>query len=185
VEGKDPEPERRMPFFPNFVLRDLLLWLIVLNVLAFLAVFFPWELGHKADPLASAPAGIKPEWYFMFMFQTLKYLPAQIAGIDGEVLGIMAFSLGGLLWFLVPFLDRPSQTGVRHALVDRIGLAIIAYILALTILGGSHESCPRVHPPGSPQRRVQHSSALAGPMLGVSFILMMQHPKDSCRMSIV
>ena len=133
--GSEPEPERRMPFFPNFVLRDLLLWLIVLNILAFLAVFFPWELGHKADPLASAPAGIKPEWYFLFMFQTLKYLPAQIATIDGEILGILAFGLGGALWFFVPFLDRPSQRGVRHSLVDRIGLAIIAYILLLTILG--------------------------------------------------
>ena len=55
------EEEKRMPFFPNFILRDLLLWLIVLNVLAILAVFFPWELGVKADPFASAPAGIKPE----------------------------------------------------------------------------------------------------------------------------
>lgn len=135
LEGKETEPERRMPFFPNFILRDLLLWLIVLNLLAFLAVFFPWELGHKADPLAPAPAGIKPEWYFLFMFQTLKYLPAQIASIDGEILGILAFGLGGLLWFLVPFLDRPSERGVRHRLVDRVGLLIIAYILILTILG--------------------------------------------------
>ena len=75
-----PETERKtMPFFPNFLLRDLLLWLIVLNLLAILAVFFPWELGRKADPFASAPAGIKPEWYFLFMFQTLKYFPAHSA----------------------------------------------------------------------------------------------------------
>ena len=67
-----------MPFFPNFLLRDLLLWLIVLNILAILAVFFPWELGAKADAFASAPAGIRPEWYFLFMFQTLKYFPSQI-----------------------------------------------------------------------------------------------------------
>lgn len=130
-----PEPERRMPFFPNFVLRDLLLWLIVLNVLAVLAVFFPWELGHKADPLAPAPAGIKPEWYFLFMFQTLKYLPAHIGPIDGEVLGVLAFGLAGMVWFFVPFLDRPSKQGVRHSLVDRIGVAVITYIILLTILG--------------------------------------------------
>src|SRR5512140_638575 len=82
----------RMPFFPNFFLRDVLLWLIVLNVLAILAVFFPWELGRKADPFASAPAGIRPEWYFLFMFQTLKFFPAKIWFMDGEVLGVLLFS---------------------------------------------------------------------------------------------
>ena len=39
-----------------------------------LAAFKPWELGMKADPFASAPAGIRPEWYFMFMFETLKFI---------------------------------------------------------------------------------------------------------------
>ncbi|MBI4011104.1 MAG: cytochrome b N-terminal domain-containing protein, partial [Candidatus Rokubacteria bacterium] len=71
VEGR-----RVMPFFPNFLLRDLAGWLLALAVLAALAAYYPAELGKKADPFAPAPIGIKPEWYFMFMFQTLKYLPA-------------------------------------------------------------------------------------------------------------
>ncbi len=127
--------ERRMPFFPNFLLRDLLLWLIVLNVLAILAVFFPWELGVKADPFAPAPEGIKPEWYFMFMFQTLKYLPAEILFIEGEVLGILAFSLAFLLWFLVPFWDKKSARGEQNRFVNYLGLFAILYILLFTILG--------------------------------------------------
>ena len=100
----DPEEKGRktMPFFPNFMLRDMLLWLIVLNILAILAVFFPWDLGIKADPFASAPAGIHPEWYFLFMFQTLKFFPSKVWMIDGEVLGIALFGLAGLLWLLVP-----------------------------------------------------------------------------------
>ena len=69
-----------MPFFPNFMLRDLVGWLAALAILAGLAAFFPAELGEKADPFAPAPAGIKPEWYFMFMFQTLKYLPDRDRG---------------------------------------------------------------------------------------------------------
>lgn len=89
---KLPEEKKKViPFFPNFVLRDALLWLIVLNVLLYLAVFFPWELGVKADPFVSAPEGIRPEWYFMFMFQTLKMLPAHILFLEGEVVGILGF----------------------------------------------------------------------------------------------
>ncbi len=134
--GSDDSPKRRpMPFFPNFLLRDLLLWLIVLNILAILAVFFPWELGQKADPFASAPAGIKPEWYFLFMFQTLKYLPAQMAGIDGELLGVLFFSLAGFLWTIIPLWDRKSARGKKGRLVNSLGLIAIIYIITLTILG--------------------------------------------------
>ena len=131
-----PESGRKtMPFFPNFLLRDLLLWLIVLNLLAILAVFFPWELGKKADQLASAPAGIKPEWYFLFMFQSLKFIPPKLLFIDGEVLGIMLFGVGGLLWVLVPFWDRKSSRGELNRFINYIGLFIVIYIMIFTILG--------------------------------------------------
>jgi quinol-cytochrome oxidoreductase complex cytochrome b subunit len=126
---------RTMPFFPNFLLRDLLLWLIVLNLLAILAVFFPWELGKKADPFAPAPAGIRPEWYFMFMFQTLKFIPPKILFLDGEVLGICLFGAAGLLWLLVPFIDRKSSRGEQNRLITTVGLGVIVYIICLTILG--------------------------------------------------
>jgi cytochrome b6 len=124
-----------MPFFPNFLLRDLLLWLIVLNVLAILAVFFPWELGTKADPFVSAPAGIKPEWYFLFMFQTLKYLPAHVLIIDGEVFGVLVFGIAGLLWTLIPFWDRKSSRGEQNRTINYVGVFVVAYIILLTILG--------------------------------------------------
>jgi cytochrome b6 len=128
-------PEKTMPFFPNFLLRDLLLWLIVLNLLAILAVFFPWELGKKADAFASAPAGIKPEWYFLFMFQTLKYIPGKLWFFDGEVFGILLFGVGGLLWTLVPFWDRKSSRGEQNKVITYLGLFIIFYMIVLTILG--------------------------------------------------
>lgn len=126
---------KTMPFFPNFLLRDLLLWLIVLNILAVLAVLFPWELGVKADPFAPAPAGIKPEWYFMFMFQTLKYIPGTIWIFEGEVLGILLFGVAGLLWTLIPFWDRKSSRGERNRFINYVGLFAVLYILVLTILG--------------------------------------------------
>ena len=102
---------RTMPFVPHFLLRDLVGWLSALAILAALAAYLPAELGQKADPFAAAPAGIKPEWYFMFMFQTLKYLPSVILGIEGEVIGVVGFGVGGLFLLLVPFLDRRTARG--------------------------------------------------------------------------
>ena len=126
---------RHMPFMPNFLLRDLVGWLSALAVLAALAAFFPAELGKKADPFLPAPTGIKPEWYFMFMFQTLKYLPAHILGIEGEVFGIVAFGLGGLFLLLIPVLDRRTVRGEPSRLFTWIGVAIIVYMLLFTFLG--------------------------------------------------
>lgn len=131
---KEEEIEK-MPFFPNFVLRDLLLWLIVLNILAILAVYFPWELGKKADPFMPAPAGIKPEWYFLFMFQTLKYIPGHVLFIDGELFGILMFGVGGLLWTLVPVWDRKSPEGRTSKVVTYFGLFVVIFIITLTIVG--------------------------------------------------
>jgi len=128
-------PRRTMPFVPNFLLRDVVGWLSALAVLAALAAFLPTELGRKADPFAPAPIGIKPEWYFMFMFQTLKYLPAHIWKIEGEVAGILGFGLGGLLLLLLPFLDRRAARGQRSTLVSWLGLGLIVYVLVLTYLG--------------------------------------------------
>lgn len=130
-----PAKRRYMPFFPNFILRDLLLWLIVLNVIAILAVLFPWELGHKADPTEPAPAGIKPEWYFLFMYQALKYFPGRMLGMDGDSVGVMMFGVAGLLWFLVPLWDARLSKGSRNRILNYIGLGIITGGIALTVLG--------------------------------------------------
>jgi cytochrome b6 len=131
-----PDREKRMiPFFPNFLYRDLLLWLIIINILSLLAVFFPWELGKKADELAPAPAGIKPEWYFLFMFQTLKIIPSHVLFIEGEVFGIILFTLAGLFWFLVPLWDRKTPAGEKRYWLTYVGLFAIIYIIVFTIIG--------------------------------------------------
>jgi cytochrome b6 len=127
--------KRNMRFFPNFLLRDLVGWLTALAILAALAAYFPAELGEKADPFVPAPIGIKPEWYFMFMFQTLKYLPAHILWFEGEVVGILGFGLAGLLLLLVPFLEKRSARGEPSRLFTWLVIAAIVYMIVLTYLG--------------------------------------------------
>ncbi len=130
-EGK---PLRTMPFFPNFLLRDFLGWILALGCLAAIAALYPWELGVKADPFLPAPAGIRPEWYFVFMFQTLKFIPAKILFMDGEVLGVLAFGVAGLLLVLVPFLDRRASRGQTSKAFTAIGIFAFVYIIVMTLI---------------------------------------------------
>jgi len=124
----------KMKFVPDFLLRDLVGWLAAVTVLAALAALFPWELGEKADPFAPAPAGIKPEWYFVFMFQTLKYIPAKVLGMDGEVLGILFFGLVGLLLVVTPFITAPEPRKGRLNLLPLVGVIAVVYIIALSAM---------------------------------------------------
>ncbi|NIP79234.1 MAG: cytochrome bc complex cytochrome b subunit [Gemmatimonadetes bacterium] len=128
-------PRRTVPFFPNFLLRDLVGWLAALALLAAAAAFFPAHLGEKADPFAPAPAGIKPEWYFMFMFQTLKMLPGHILGIDGELVGVAGFGLAGGILLVLPFLDRPGPDGRYRRIWRWLGVLAMVYIVVLTYIG--------------------------------------------------
>jgi len=133
-ESTPPTESRQMPFYPGFILRDAILWLGVLAVLLILCTFSPWELGVKADPFASAPAGIRPEWYFTFVSQSLKYLPARILGIDGDVVGICAFLAAAAGLVLVPFLDRHAARRKTSRLFTLLGVAMIAFMLTMVTL---------------------------------------------------
>ena len=137
VEGEwcqNPERRKEMPFFPHFFLRELMGWYLVLAVLLTLAVFLPWELGTKADPFSSAPPGIKPEWYFLAQFQTLKLIPSRILFVDGEVLGILGFGAGAAAWLALPFIE--TLLGARGARRVRIGILFaLGYLTTMSVVG--------------------------------------------------
>ena len=130
-----------LPFVPHFVLREAFGWTLALALLAALAAFYPWELGVKADPFASAPAGIRPEWYFLWMFQALKYFPGKLFGIEGELVAVGLIGLLAAAAFLVPFwstnprMQRVVQWG---GVVAIIGMAILTALALRPV--------PAVHP---------------------------------------
>ena len=98
-------------------------------------MIFPWELGQKADPFGSAPAGIKPEWYFLFMFQALKKLPAHIGPLEGEFAGVAFFGLAFIVILLVPFLDRGPRPGRARKLLNVFFGVGVVFFVAMTIWG--------------------------------------------------
>jgi cytochrome b6 len=146
---------RGMKFFPNFVLRDLLLWLICLAVLLALALFFPygagipgveWELGQKADPLAPAFPGIKPEWYFLWIYQLLREFPPHLLGLEGPQLCLLLVNVLLVVWALVPWLDRRARRDEPSPAFSDFGVGAILFVAFLTLkawdIGGGDDVLP-------------------------------------------
>ena len=156
------------PFFSEFMLIDFCLGLLFFGVLLTLAVWQPAEVGVKADLLQPAPEGIRPEWYFMFLFKTLKFVPAHMNAELGEALCIGVFALGALFFLFVPFLDRNAARERRSPWFTAIFLAVLGLCRGLPDLGlsGSRPDasardarCRDLRPLG---RRGEFGAALVG-----------------------
>lgn len=123
------EKESSIPFFPDHVKTEA--WVVVgIVVLAFvigaIALSRPIGLEPPADPM-DTPAHVKPEWYFLFLYELLKYVPKTV-GVLIPILGVIALTL----W---PFFDRRDDS--KKARNRRIIFTIIAMvvIVLLTIMG--------------------------------------------------
>ncbi len=121
-------------FYPNYLFRDGIAWLTGLIILLTFSLLFPISIGPKADPYASAPVGIKPEWYFLPLFQSLRMVPATIAGLNSEMVVNIGVGLGGLLLFLVPFLDKKAKNEQQSEVFKWAGIVIVAYMLLCIFL---------------------------------------------------
>ncbi|MDX1435336.1 MAG: c-type cytochrome [Anaerolineales bacterium] len=121
--------EKGHPFFPYILFKDAVIALVVFLILIALAFFVGVPTEPRADPGDTAYTP-RPEWYFLFLFQLLKYFPGQL-----EVVGVFVIpTLAVILLFILPFLDRsryrhftkrPIITGV--ATISVIGIAFLTY----------------------------------------------------------
>jgi ubiquinol-cytochrome c reductase cytochrome b subunit len=128
--------EDTIPFFPNYIILEVIVSFIVLAALIVLTTVLPAGLEDKADPF-STPQHIKPEWYFLWIYQFVK-LPSVVLGpgLAAELSGILIPAIGILLLIILPFLDRKPQRRPRdRKLAMAVMVLILAVMLALSIWG--------------------------------------------------
>ncbi|MFQ6108084.1 MAG: cytochrome bc complex cytochrome b subunit [Candidatus Aminicenantales bacterium] len=126
------ERVKELAFWPNFVYREAIVWIILLGVLLTVSVLFPPSLDEAADLMAPAPEGIKPEWYFLFLFQTLKIFPSKILFLSGDTLAVLLIMGFAIFFFFLPLIDnRPRER--RGRIITIIAIAFILFAGAMTI----------------------------------------------------
>jgi len=128
--------EATIPFFPNYIILEVIVSYIVLAGLIVLASLLPTGLEEKADPF-NTPQHIKPEWYFLWIYQFIKVPPMIIGpGVLAELAGIFIPAIGILLLILLPFLDRKEERRPsKRRLAMVITVLILLVFVALSIWG--------------------------------------------------
>ncbi len=119
-----------IPFYPDHVRTEFKVVLGVLGVVVIIGILglaAPLGLGEPADPL-NTPMHVKPEWYFLALYQLLKYIP-KTAGAVAPVIFVLLVAI----W---PFLDRKVETTTRNQRIRFIVVAIgMIALIAMTIWG--------------------------------------------------
>lgn len=122
--------EESVPFYPDHVSKEakVVIGFTGLVLLIGLAgIFFSVGLGEPADPL-NTPAHVKPEWYFLGLYQLLKY----ISKTAGAVLPVIAV----IFLTILPFIDRKPDQSYKNYKRRAILVAIAMLVLiTMTIWG--------------------------------------------------
>lgn len=126
----EKQEENSVPFYPDHVTLEAKVALgfgILVVLIGVLGLFFPVGLGTPADPM-DTPIHVKPEWYFLFLYQLLRFVPKTI-GATAPVIAILLLAV----W---PFLDsKPDSSKKTSRIRLWFSAAVILIIIALTIWG--------------------------------------------------
>ncbi|OGX30326.1 MAG: hypothetical protein A2705_02775 [Omnitrophica WOR_2 bacterium RIFCSPHIGHO2_01_FULL_52_10] len=128
-KGVDEPAKKSEKFFPFFILKDFWLWGVVFLIVFILALCLPFEsfysypLFEAYDALGSTPDGIKPEWYFYFVYYPLEILPFWVV--------MLGMSISGVGIFFVPWIFKNTSRKV----LSIIAWIMAAYLIVITLFG--------------------------------------------------
>ena len=124
-EDETPDEPKHFSFFPDHLLTEIMVGLVLMILLSALATILPATMGPKADPLIT-PEEIKPEWFFYVSFRWLKLFSLTFAVLStGFILAAM---------FLWPWIDAALRkiTGSEDISVY-IGIVATFLLIGFTI----------------------------------------------------
>lgn len=141
-ERYEAAKSRGESFFPFTIYPDAVVSLVVFAAIVILAVFVGAETGPIADP-TSTTYNPRPEWYFLFLFELLKFFPGRLEPVAVAVLP----AIGIIVLLALPFFDRSDR---RHPLKRPAGLALgVVVVLGIMSLTYAGYTAPLVNPPST------------------------------------
>ena len=125
------EKEAGESFYPFYLSKDAVAVLLALAVIVALVFLYPTEIGEIADP-TSTSYNPRPDWYFLFLFQALKYFPGSMEAVAAVMLPGLALTI----LLAVPFFDRRMrQHPLDRPIATGFAISALTGVIALTVIG--------------------------------------------------
>ncbi|WP_438445630.1 c-type cytochrome [Gorillibacterium sp. sgz5001074] len=129
-------PGKSEAFIPNFLLKEWMVAVVCLVGILVLVMSEPAPLGYPADPTNTQFIPM-PDWYFLFLYQLLKYPYTSGDYLLVGVLGVPGIAFGALL--LAPFLDTGKERRFyRRPIASGMMLLSLAAVTYLTVFSWHH-----------------------------------------------
>ncbi|WP_282935613.1 menaquinol-cytochrome c reductase cytochrome b/c subunit [Paenibacillus sp. RC67] len=129
-------PGKSEVFIPNFLLKEWMVGVVVLVGILVLVVSDPAPLGYPADPTNTQFIPM-PDWYFLFMYQLLKYPYTSDQFVVMGTLIVPAIMFGGLM--IAPFLDTGKERRFyRRPIASSLMILTLIACTYLTVVSWTH-----------------------------------------------
>lgn len=129
-------PGKSEAFIPNFLLKEWMVGVVVLVGFLVLTIAHPAPLGYPADPLNAAFIPM-PDWYFLFLYQFLKYPYVSEQYVVLGTVGVPGIAFGALL--LAPFLDTGKERRFyRRPIASSLMIVALISLVYLTKVSWDH-----------------------------------------------
>lgn len=115
--------KQKKDFYPDYLVEILLVIFLTIELVTILALLYPQAIGRQID--FSTPFRPKPEWYFLWLYQLIKYFPGKRIVIGTVILPVT----GILVLILIPFIDKGKRGKMKAVLA---GLTLLLVFLILT-----------------------------------------------------
>ena len=115
--------KQKKDFYPDYLVEILLVIFLTIELVTILALLYPQAIGRQID--FSTPFRPKPEWYFLWLYQLIKYFPGKRIVIGTVILPVT----GILVLILIPFIDKGKRGKMKAVLA---GFTLLLAFLILT-----------------------------------------------------
>lgn len=119
---------RQKAFYPDYLIEILLVIFLIVELIVVLALLYPPDIGRQID--FSTPFRPRPEWYFLWLYQLIRYFPGTRIVIGTTVIPLTAV----LVLILIPFIDRGKWGRLKVVIVGTLLLLSLVVLTGIALL---------------------------------------------------
>jgi quinol-cytochrome oxidoreductase complex cytochrome b subunit len=131
--GPTQKGRRLLPWFPDLFVYFSVMGAVFISIILGVSALFPLSLPPAFSPAAAASYVSQPEWYFLWIYQILKFSAFEGGAV---VAALVAVTVGGAVMVLLPFFDRKRERDpAKRPFYTTLGIILVVELIVLAVWG--------------------------------------------------